>query len=169
MTPPLHSSSEPSPSIPEGYTTVAPWLVTADTRRLMRFLDEAFGAEELALLATPDGTVAHAEMRIGDVVVLLFDTPPGWPATPSHLRIYVADADAAVERAVVAGAGLVTPVSELFWGDRVGRVRDPLDNIWWVQEGGAPLDPEEVARRATEPDFEAAMTLMGTSLTEARA
>jgi len=168
MAPRKSSPSGPSDPAPEGYPTVCSWLITADTRRLMRFLTDVFGAEELALLATPEGVVAHAEMRVGDTVVLLFDTPDGWPATPSHQRIYVDDADDVVERAIRAGGELVTSVSELFWGDRVGRIRDPLDNIWWIQQRGPMFDDDELARRATDPAFEEAMRLMGTSLIEAR-
>ncbi len=169
MAPETNDPTAPPDVTPDGYSTVCSWLVTADTKRLMRFLTEVFGAEELALLAAPDGRVAHAEVRICDTVLLLFDTPEGWPATPSHHRIYVGDADAVVERALGAGAQLVTPVTELFWGDRVGRIRDPLDNIWWVQQRGPVLDEEDMAQRSADPTFEEAMALMGTSLVEARA
>jgi uncharacterized glyoxalase superfamily protein PhnB len=167
---PEHDPRQPRlPTVPDGYATVTSWLISADTRRLMTFLGEAFGAEDIAVLESPDGAVAHAEVRIGEVVVLLFDTPDGWPATPSHLRIYVDDADEAVADAIAAGAELVTPVSELFWGDRVGRVRDPLDNIWWIQQRGPSLSAEEIERRASDAVLGDAMELMATSLIDARA
>ena len=89
----MHDNVE---TIPHGYTMVTPWMVTHDTAALMDFLREAFGAEEEGLINGPDGRITHAEMRIGDAMVMMFDAPADWPLTPSFLRLYVKDADATV-------------------------------------------------------------------------
>jgi uncharacterized glyoxalase superfamily protein PhnB len=142
---------------PDGYGTVTPWIVTRDAARLLGFVAAAFDATELARIVGEDGTIGHAEVRIGDSVVMLFDGRPEWPDTPAFLRLYVEDGDAVFRRALAAGATAVTEMTELFWGDRVGRVRDPLGNVWWIQQRGPELTPEEIAERATRPDLVEAM------------
>jgi len=144
-------------TIPDGYTTVTPWIIGRDTAGLLDFLATAFDAEELARVHNEDGGIGHAETRIGDAVVLAFDARPEWPDTPCFLRLYVADADETFRRALAAGAEAVTEPTELFWGDRVGRVRDPFGNVWWVQQRVAEPTPEEMADRATRPEFVEAM------------
>ena len=142
---------------PDGYTTVTPWIIGKDTAGLLDFLAEAFDAEELARMHNEDGTIGHAEARIGDAVVMAFDARPEWPDTPCFLRLYVADADGTFRRALAAGAEAVTDPTELFWGDRVGRVRDPFGNVWWLQQRVSEPTPEEMADRATRPEFVEAM------------
>ena len=147
--------TKPRP-IPDGYGTVTPWVVTRDTRRLMEFIKDAFDAEELSRIEVEGGAIGHAEARIGDSIIMMFDSP--FPvATPGLLRLYVEDADASFRRAVAAGATPVTRLTELAWGDRVGRVRDPLGNIWWIQERLEEPTPEEIAARFTDPTFTQAM------------
>jgi PhnB protein len=143
---------------------VTPWIVSRDTARLMDYLKAAFDGKELARVMNPDGTIGHAEMRIGDSIVMLFDAGKNWPPTPSFLRLYVEDADAVHARALEAGGTSVTEVTELFFGDRVGRIRDPADNIWWIQAHVADLSPEEMGRRAGEPRFVDAMREVQDSL-----
>ncbi|WP_214324414.1 VOC family protein [Nonomuraea sediminis] len=151
--------------IPEGYTTVTPWIVTKDTAAVIDFITEAFDAEELSRVEV-DGVIGHAEARIGDAVVMLFDSP--LPVeTPALLRLFVADADEVVRRAVQAGAVVVTEPTELFWGDKVGRVRDPLGNIWWIQQRLTDLTPEQIATRAEDPKYAEAMTYVQSSLATA--
>jgi PhnB protein len=140
-----------------GYQSVSPWVISRDTARLIEFAKAAFGAKEIGRVQGEDGTIGHAEFRIGDSVVLAFDARPHWPDTPAFLRLYVEDGDAAHRAAVAAGAESVTEMTEMFWGDRVGRVRDPLGNLWWIQSQVAELTPEEVERRAGEPRFLEAM------------
>ncbi|MDL4819372.1 VOC family protein [Actinomadura opuntiae] len=150
------------PKAPEGYGTVTPWIVTRDTAALIGFIEDAFGGEELSRMEV-DGRIGHAEARIGDSVVLMFDSP--FPVeTPGLLRLFVDDADAVVERAVAAGAAVVTRPTELFWGDKVGRVRDPLGNIWWIQERLAELTPDEIGERAMDPKYAEAMAYVQASL-----
>jgi PhnB protein len=151
-------------TIPEGYTTVTPWLISADTARELEFIRDAFGGEELARVPNEEGGIGHAETRIGDAIVMLFDAPADWPPTPCFLRLYVADVDEAYERALVAGAKQVTTPTELFWGDRVARVRDPLGNVWWIQQRAVELTPEEMEQRAGQQEYTEAMTYVQRSL-----
>ena len=137
--------------------TVQPWVVTRDTGRLLDFVTGVFGGVELARIPTEDGGIGHAEIRVGDDVLLAFDSRPDWPATPSMLRIYVDDADATVDRAVAAGGRVVTAVAESAWGDRGGRVRDPLGNIWWVVQHVEDVEAAEMVRRMAEPKYVDAM------------
>ncbi|WP_350349038.1 VOC family protein [Agromyces sp. G08B096] len=138
---------------PEGYTTVAPWLVTDDTGALLDFIAEVFDGAELARVRTEDGGIGHAEIRIGDTVVLAFDRRPEWPALPSLLRVWVSDADAAVERAVAAGGTVITALSDNAFGQRGGRVRDPFGNIWWVQTQVEVVEEAEMWTRLQQPVY----------------
>jgi PhnB protein len=154
--------TKPRP-IPEGYGTVTPWVVTKDTRRLLEFIKDAFDAEELARVEVEGGAIGHAEARIGEAIIPIFDSPSP-VATPGLLRLYVEDSDAVFRRAVAAGATPVTQLTELAWGDRVGRVRDPLGNIWWIQERVEEPAPDEVARRFQDPEFTERMRYVQSSL-----
>jgi PhnB protein len=104
----------------------------------------AFEAEELGRMTNPDGSIGHAEFRIGDAIVMAFDAGPSWPETPAFLRLYVEEGDDVFRRALDAGATGVTAMTDLFFGDRVGRVRDPLGNIWW--------DPDQTRGRRRRRD-----------------
>ncbi len=143
--------------IPEGYTTVTPWIISPDTARLIDYVRAAFGAEELFRLAGASGAVEHAEVRIGDAVVMMFDSRPEWPPTPAFLRLFVDDADAVHRQAVAAGGTSVTEVTHLHFGDRVGRIRDPLGNLWWIHTRIEEVSAEEMERRLTDPVFIKAM------------
>ena len=119
---------------------------------------------ELARIPGPDGGIGHAEVRIGDSVVMMFDAQEGWPDTQGFLRLYVEDGDATYRRALDAGATSVTEMTDLFFGDRVGRVRDPLGNIWWIQMRLANVDPSEVAQRPLDPGAVEALRYVEESL-----
>ena len=152
-------------AVPPGYGTVTPWIISSDTARLIEFVEAAFGARELGRVPGPDGKgIGHAEVRIGDSVVMMFDAGDGWPGTPAFLRLYVPDAGTACRRALAAGATTVTEVTALFFGDRVGRVRDPLGNIWWIQSHDEDVDPAELARRPQDPAAAEALRYVETSL-----
>lgn len=139
--------------VPEGYTTVTPFIITRDSDRLLRFVQEAFGGKELARVVGEDGAIGHAEVRIGDAIIMMFDAKKDWPDTPAFLRIYVEDCDATYRQALKAGATSVTEMTSMFWGDRVGRVRDPVGNLWWIQTRLEDLDPAEMERRATQKEY----------------
>lgn len=145
--------------IPVGYGTVTPWIISKDSAGLIRFLDAAFSAREIegSRMLNADGSIAHVEVTIGNSIVMLFDSYPRWPETAAFLRLYVDDADTTYRNAVMAGATSVTEVTEFFWGDRVGRVRDPFGNIWWLQSHVADVPFDEMQRRMTDPEMVAAM------------
>ena len=141
------------PPIPESTSTVMLWIISSDTAKLLDFMKGAFGAQELVCLYNEDGTIAHAEVKIGNSIVGAFDTREGWPNTPCFLRLYIEDADAVYQQALSAGATAVTEMTNLSWGDRGGRVRDPLGNIWWIQSRVEQVAQEEAPRRATEQQY----------------
>ena len=152
--------------VPEGYHTVTPYVVARGAARLLDFLGAAFGAQEYLRVPNPDGTIGHAEVRIGDSVVMVFDAEPDWPDTPATLRLYVDDADAVYARALAAGARSITDLADTFYGDRGGRLVDPFGNIWWIQSHVEDVDPAEIAERAaawqgtaTDPGRHAERTL----------
>ncbi|MFF6793818.1 VOC family protein [Streptomyces filamentosus] len=148
-----------SRTTPEGYTSVAPWVVTDDTGALLDFITAAFGGEEIARVPVEDGTIGHGEIRVGDTVVLAFDRRPDWPVMPSLLRVYVPDADAAMEAAARHGAQVITEVADSAWGDRGGRVRDPFGNVWWVMSRVEDVEPEQAWERMSEPKYADAMRM----------
>lgn len=145
--------SAPHNSVPDGYTSVAPWVVTDDTGALLDFIAQAFDGEELARVATEDGTIGHGEIRIGDTVVLAFDRRPEWPVMPSLLRVFVPDADAAFEKSVTAGAEVVTELANNAFGQRGGRVKDPFGNIWWVTSHIEDVPEDVMWQRLQDPVY----------------
>ena len=155
--PTTSGTTERAPGVPEPYSTVCPWIISRDTDRLLEFATAAFDAEELGRVADENGSIGHAEFRIGDSIVLAFDSRPGWPNTPAFLRLYVPDGDATFQQAVRAGATAVTEMTTMAWGDRTGRVRDPLGNLWWIMTRLEDLDEAEIARRMALPEYVAAM------------
>jgi len=146
-----------SPSVPEPYSTVCPWIISPDTGRLIEFVTAAFEGREIARVINDDGSIGHAEIFISESVVLAFDAKADWPPTPAFLRLYVPDADATFERAVRAGGEPVTPLLDMPWGDRVGRIRDPLGNLWWIMTRLEDVDEAEQARRWAQPAYVQAM------------
>ncbi len=118
---------------PEGNSTVSPYLVIAGAHRVIDFIKKAFGGTELRRYDLPDGSVMHAELRIGDTVVMIGDAGGQWPAFPSWLHVYVEDVDATYKQALAAGGVSVQePARKDGEGDRRGGVRDPGGNIWWI-------------------------------------
>jgi uncharacterized glyoxalase superfamily protein PhnB len=142
-------------AIPEGYHTVTPYLTVREARRAIEFYRQAFGAVELFRMPGPGGKVMHAEIRIGDSIVMLTDeapemgsrSPEALGGTPVSLYLYVPDVDAVVARAAQAGATVTTPVQNMFWGDRFGQVADPFGHRWSLATHVEDLAPEEIARR----------------------
>ncbi|WP_049572351.1 VOC family protein [Nonomuraea sp. SBT364] len=151
---------------PEGYTTVTAWIISRDTAAVIDYLKAAFDAEELGRVVDDRGVIGHAEVRIGDAIVMLFDAAPDWPPTPAFLRLYVEDARAVLARAVKAGGVPISEVTHLAFGDLVGRVRDPFGNVWWIQTHIEDVTPEELERRWSDPTFAAAMAYMQRPETE---
>jgi uncharacterized glyoxalase superfamily protein PhnB len=149
--------SEQTSATPEGYTTVAPWVVTDDTGAFLDFVTDAFAGEELARVRTQDGGIGHGEIRVGDTVVLAFDRNEDWPVMPSLLRVFVTDADAAFAGALAAGGHVVTPLADDAFGQRGGRIKDPFGNIWWVISRIDDVPEGEMWKRLQEPVYAEAM------------
>jgi PhnB protein len=139
--------------IPEGYYTVTPWIISRDTAKLLDFVKKAFGAAELGRVYNEDGTIGHAEVRIGDSVVMMFDAKEEWPDTPAFLRLYVEDCDAEYQQALKAGATSVTKPTNMPWGDRVCRVSDPLGNLWWIMTRIEDVSSEEEEKRYGQKEY----------------
>ena len=157
MTTPQTPTPVRDPSVPQPYGTVCPWVISRDTGKMIDFAIAAFDAQDMGRVMNEDGSIGHAEFLIGDSVILAFDARPHWPDTPAFLRIYVPDADVAFERAIRAGGEPVTPLGDMPWGDRSGRIRDPLGNLWWVMARMEDVDEAEAERRWQEPKYVEAM------------
>ncbi len=147
------------------YHTVSIWLATKSTDKLIIFLKEAFHAKELGRVYTPDGSIGHAEVQIGDSKILMFDLKPDWPAFRSLIHLYVDNADEMYENALNAGAKSMTRVTTHFWGDRGGRVIDPFGNIWWINSHVEDVSVEEMEKRAKQSEFTEAMDYAQKSFT----
>jgi uncharacterized glyoxalase superfamily protein PhnB len=120
--------------VPPRYARVDPWVISSDTEAEIAFLETAFDAQETlgSRMLGPDGRIGHIEVELGESVMMLFDAQPEWRPTPAHLRVYVADTQETFDRAVAAGARPVTHPTELAFGERVARVRDPQGHLWWI-------------------------------------
>src|SRR3954453_773469 len=162
----MNQQPEGAVRVPARYSRVDPWVISADTGAEIEFLEAVFGARETpgSRMAGPDGRIGHVEVEIGDAVLMLFDRDPGWPATPAALRIYVADPPDAFERALAAGAREVTRPTELAFGERVARVRDPQGHLWWIHERFEDVDAAALAARFAAPAAQAAMAYVQESL-----
>ncbi len=142
--------------IPDGYHNVTAYLVTRDAARAIAFYGQAFGAVEVMRIAAPDGKIGHAEIRIGDSPIMLSDEFPEMNAqsplvlggSPVSMLLYVADVDKTLAQAIAAGATLLRPVEDKFYGDRSGSVTDPFGHIWHLATHTEDVPPDEVRRRA---------------------
>lgn len=134
--------------IPEGHHSVTPYLLVDDVARLIDFLTRAFQAVETLRMPRPDGKIGHAEMKIGDSMVMMGQPQGQGKPTPSTLYLYVQDTDAVYRRALAAGATSITEPTDQFYGDRNAGVQDPCGNLWWIATHIEDVSPEELARRA---------------------
>ena len=135
--------------IPEGCHAITPYLTVPDAGRLIDFLKQAFAAREQAKILRPDGTVLHAQLRIGDSLVMLGEPQGQWQPQPSMLYHYVADVDATYKQAVAAGAESVVEPANMFYGDRHACVRDMAGNHWWIATHIEDVSVAEIQKRAT--------------------
>jgi uncharacterized glyoxalase superfamily protein PhnB len=132
---------------PKGFHTITPYLVVSDVRGVMSFMKAAFNAEQIECMEMPDGTVAHAEMKVGDSIVMIGAQRPGKPVWNAMLYLYVPDADATNKQALAAGATNVQEPADQFYGDRSGGVADTFGNQWWMATHKETVSPEELAKR----------------------
>ena len=144
--------------IPEGYHTVTPFLTVRNGARAIEFYKQAFGAKERGVMKGPDGKIMHAELMIGDSIIMLADefpefgslSPESVGGTSMGLHIYVDGVDAAFDRAVKAGAHVEMPVMDQFWGDRYGRLKDPFGHKWSIATHTKDLSADEMKRGMDE-------------------
>ena len=136
--------------IPDGYRSITPYLTVDDLSRMIRFAVDAFGAVQTEGLADANGVVRHAEIRIGDSVVMLGQAREEWKSRPGTLYLYVEDCDAVYQRAIAAGGKSLMEPATAFYGDRSGGVEDPLGNYWWIATHVEDVPREEMERRAKE-------------------
>ena len=142
--------------VPDGYHTVSPYLAVEDAAAAIDYYKKAFGATERVRMEAPDGKIGHAELEIGDSIVMLADPFPQASTKPPHelggtsagVFLYVEDVDQVVKRAVEAGATVTMEVADQFWGDRFGTVTDPFGHVWSVATHVEDVPPAEMAERA---------------------
>ena len=152
--------------IPEGYHTLTPYLTFDNAAEAIDFYKDAFGATERIRMEAPGGKIGHAELEIGDSILMLSDAFPGSTSRPpSELGgttagafMYVEDVDAVVKRAVQGGATVTMEIADQFWGDRFGSITDPFGHLWSIATHVEDVPPEEMAERA-----KAAMAEMSSS------
>jgi PhnB protein len=142
-------SSKVNP-VPEGFHTVTPYLVVEDAEACLSFLERAFDGEIVSRHDGPDGTVRHAEARIGDSMIMLGQGNEEWPPTRSMIHLYVEDADRVYGQALEAGARSIRELETMFYGDRTGGVEDPQGTQWWISTRVEEVSAEEMARRMKE-------------------
>lgn len=150
-------ASELSP-IPSDRPRLAPYITVTDGAAAIDFYTRVFGAVETQRMAEPSGKIGHAELRIGDAIIMLADEYPEYGGqsaktlggSPVMLHLYVEDADAVVARAVEAGATVDRPVEDQFYGDRGGKIMDPFGHKWWIATRVEEVSLEEQKRRAAE-------------------
>lgn len=144
--------------VPDGYHTATAYLVVKDAAAAIDFYQRAFGATEILRLAVPDGTVMHAEIKIGDSPIMLADEFPDMglvgPATLGgagvSVCLYVADVDERFKTAIDAGGEELRPVVDQFYGDRSGTLRDPFGHMWTISSQVEDLSPDQLQQRFTE-------------------
>src|SRR5262245_4624126 len=142
--------------VPDGYHNATPYLIVDGAAKALDFYKQVFGAKERMRMPSPGGKVGHAEITIGDSVIMLADehpemgarAPKAFGGSPVSLVLYVENVDATVKNAVGAGAKLLKPIEDKFYGDRMGTIEDPFGHHWHVSTHVEDVAPEEIERRA---------------------
>ena len=140
--------------IPEGYHTVTPYLVVNRAVDAVEFYKRALGATERMCLVAPDGKVAHAEIKVGDSIIILADeteqfrSPQSFGGSAVSIFLYVEDVDTWFHRATEAGAKTIRPVQDQFYGERLGMLHDPFGHVWTISTHKEDVSQEEISRRA---------------------
>ncbi|HSB69049.1 MAG TPA: VOC family protein [Candidatus Methylomirabilis sp.] len=142
-------------AIPTGHRTVTPYLAIKNAVKALEFYKKGFGATESFRIVMPDGRLGHAEIRLGDSLIMLADefpefggkSPDTLGGSPVSIHLYVEDVDAFFKRALAAGAKERKPVMDQFYGDRSGQLEDPFGHLWWVATHKEDIAPEEMQRR----------------------
>jgi PhnB protein len=159
----------PVKPIPAGYHTVTPYLVVKDAARAIEFYKRAFDAVEVMRMDGPEGKIGHAELKVGDSMLMLSDETPGRPnrspqslgGSPVGIFLYVNDVDSAFQKAITAGAKVEMPLENMFWGDRYGKLTDPFGHSWSMATHVEDVAPAEMQKR-----MQAAMAKMSEQKTK---
>lgn len=141
--------------IPDGYHSITPYLIVRDAARALDFYKQAFGAVELLRMAHPTGKIGHAEIKIGDSIIMMADefpdhdirSPESFGGSPVSLLLYVKDVDTAFPQAIAAGGTVIKPIADQFYGDRSGMLKDPFGHTWSISTHKEDLTPEQVQQR----------------------
>ncbi len=135
--------------IPDGYHAITPYLVVEGAAKVIEFASKAFGAQEIFRFPGPNGTIGHAEMKIGDSVIMIADAGR-YPPRPANLVLYVPNVDEVYRKAIAAGATSEREPADQFYGDRSAGVIDTGGNHWWMATHVEDVSPDELERRAAE-------------------
>ena len=145
-------------AVPAGYHTLTPALTVKDAKAAIAFYQKAFGAQEKEIFAGPDGRIMHAEVKIGDSILMLADempqmgcfSPASLKGSPASLYLYVENADSLFQQAVKAGAQVAMPIADMFWGDRCGQVTDPFGYKWSIATHREDLTLDQIRKRSEQ-------------------
>ncbi len=136
--------------IPEGYHSVTPLISVKGASRLIDFMKKAFGATEIYSFPSPDGTIMHAEMKIGDSIIMVGEAMKGASTMPCSLYLYVQHVDSTYRNSVDAGGETIDGPNDMFWGDRVASIKDFAGNKWMMATHVEDVSAEELERRAQQ-------------------
>ncbi|QEC76697.1 VOC family protein [Mucilaginibacter ginsenosidivorax] len=144
-------------TVPDDYTSITPWIISPSSVNLIAFLIAAFDAREVpnSRITNDEGVIIHVVVKIGNALVMLFDSRTDWASTPSFLNLYVDDVESAYQKALELGAKSVTDITTLYFGEKVCRVLDPFGNLWWINQRVEEVDftnPAEIGQRASTPE-----------------
>ena len=139
--------------LPAGFHTVTPNIIVEDAEAAIAFLKRALGATESYRLLMSSGKIAHCELKLGDSTVNLGESMEGFPPCALMAQVFVEDSDAIFEQAVAAGATVVMPMTDMFFGSREGRVSDPFGNVWTIATLKEHVSPQEMQRRMTAAGY----------------
>jgi PhnB protein len=134
-------------AVPQGYHSVTPYLIVEGAPTLIQFLKQTFNAQGGESIRGPDGRVAHAELKVGDSVIMMADATPKYGAIATQLYVYLENVDMTFKRALEAGATLVQEPADQFYGDRTAGFKDPTGNFWWIAQRVEEVSREEMERR----------------------
>ena len=172
MNNPDKSKSSAIKKVRENYSAVTPWIISSSSEQLIEFLTAAFEAEEIAnsRLKNETGATIHVVIKIGDAMVMLFDSKEEWGASPSFLNLYVDDIEKTYQKSIELGATSVTDITTLWFGEKVCRILDPFGNLWWINQRIEEVDLtnlEEVKKKSTTAEAIKGIKYIQKSLDEA--
>ena len=159
-------------TVPDNYTSVTPWIISKSSADLVVFLENALDAEEIpnSRITNEDGIIIHVVVKIGNALVMLFDSRDGWANSPSFLNLYVEDIEKTYQKSIEFGAKSVTEITTLWFGEKVCRILDPFGNLWWLNERIEEIDftdPKAIEQRSTTPEALEGIKYIQKSLDEA--